>query len=84
MESFIYTDLNTACRNKDTHAIKYYGAFSAALSFVIDNANKNRSQISSKKQTNLFFRGLNMPLEEADGYIVGNVVNLTGYTSTSK
>ena len=42
MESFIYTDLNRACRSKDSHAIKYYGAYSAALSFIIDNANINR------------------------------------------
>ena len=39
MESFIYTDLNRACRVKDPKAIKFYGAFSAALSFIIDNAN---------------------------------------------
>ena len=40
MESFIYTHLNRACRNKDYKAIEFYGAFSAALSFIIDNANK--------------------------------------------
>ena len=40
MESFIYTHLNRACRNKDYKAIQFYGAFSAALSFIIDNANK--------------------------------------------
>ena len=44
MESFIYTDLNKACRQKDSKAIKYYGAFSAALSFIIDNANKSKRQ----------------------------------------
>ena len=68
MESFIYTDLNKACRNKDPQAIKYYGAFSAALSFIIDNANKNRRQKNSEKQTNLFFRGLKMTPVEADDY----------------
>ena len=84
MESFIYADLNRACRNKDTQAIKYYGAFSAALSFIIDNADKNVNQKGSKKQTKLLFRGLKMVPEEADGYKVGGKVNLTGYTSTSK
>ena len=49
MESFIYPDLNRACRNKDPQAIKYYGAFSAALSFIIDNANKNRIKQNPKK-----------------------------------
>ena len=84
MESFIYPDLNKACRNKDSRAIKYYGAFSAALSFIIDNANKNGSKKNSKKQTNLLFRGLKMLPEEADGYQVGSLVSLMGYTSTSK
>ena len=42
MESFIYSDLNKACRNKEKQKIKFYGAFSAALSFIIDNANKNK------------------------------------------
>ena len=54
------------------------------MSFIIDNANKNRIKKNSKKQTNLLFRGLKMVPEEADGYQVGNLVSLTGYTSTSK
>ena len=84
MESFIYTDLNRACRNKDHKSIKFYGAFSAALSFIIDNANKNRKQISSKKRTKLLFRGLKMDPLEAEAHKVGSLINLTGYTSTSK
>ena len=35
MESFIYADLNRVCRIKDKSKIKFYGAFSAALSFII-------------------------------------------------
>ena len=42
MESFIYTDLNRVCREKDKSKIKYYGAYAAALSFIIHSANKNR------------------------------------------
>lgn len=42
MESFIYTDLNRVCREKDKSKIKIYGAFAAALSFIIHTANKNR------------------------------------------
>ena len=68
MESFIYTDLNNACRKKDPKAIKYFGAFSAALSFIIDNANKSGTRKNYKKRTNLLFRGLKMVPEEADGY----------------
>ena len=68
METFIYTDLNRACRNKDRRAIKFYGAFSAALSFIIDNANKIAAKKSSKKDSMLLFRGLKMAPMEADGY----------------
>ena len=42
MESFIYADMNQASREKDRTKIKYYGAFAAALSYVIYSANKNR------------------------------------------
>ena len=44
MESFIYADLNRTCREKDTSKIKFYGAFSAALSFIIHSANQNRGE----------------------------------------
>ena len=84
MESFIYTDLNKACRIKDHKAIKFYGAFSAALSFIIDNANKNDRQRNPRNQAKLLFRGLKMSPVDADGFQVGNLVNLRGYTSTSK
>ena len=68
MESFIYTDLNRACRNKDHQSIKYYGAFSAALSFIIDNANKTIKHKRPKKRTKLLFRGLKMDPQEAENY----------------
>ena len=42
MESFIYENLNRVCREKDRSQIKYYGAFAAALSFIINSAHKNR------------------------------------------
>lgn len=42
MESFIYTQLNRACREKDISKIKYFGAFAAALSYIIYYANSNR------------------------------------------
>ena len=43
MESFIYADLNYACREKDHKQIKYYGAFAAALSYIIYFANSLRN-----------------------------------------
>ena len=42
METFIYMELNRASRSKDESKIEFYGAFAAALSFIIYSANKNR------------------------------------------
>ena len=42
METFIYADMNRACREKDESKIKYYGAFAAALSYIIYFANTNK------------------------------------------
>ena len=42
MESFVYAELNKTCREKDESKISYYGAFAAALSYIIDNANSKR------------------------------------------
>ena len=39
MESFIYSELNRVCREKDQSKIKFYGAYAAALSFIIHSAN---------------------------------------------
>ena len=42
METFIYADLNRASREKDKTKIKFFGAFAAALSYIIYFANTNR------------------------------------------
>ena len=83
MESFIYTDLNRVCREKDTSKIKFYGAFAAALSFIIHSANQNRVEDKLMDVTNLF-RGVKLPHLEADQYEEGSTVSLLGYVSTSK
>ena len=57
METFIYTELNKACREKDLSKIKYFGAFAAALSYIIYFANCNRGN-SKMKGTNTLYRGL--------------------------
>ena len=49
MESFIYGEMNKATRLKDQSKIKFFGAFAAALSYIINYANKN--QEISKAQT---------------------------------
>ena len=65
MESFIYADLNKASRKKDEKKIKYYGAFAAALSYIIYSANQNREANKLEGSTKLY-RGLKMSKEKAD------------------
>ena len=83
MESFIYEDLNRATRNKDKSKIKFYGAFSAALSFILYSATKNRSDLE-KSQTTILYRGIKLTASEVEEYAVGSKIHLPGYTSTSK
>ena len=72
MESFIYEDLNRACREKDESMIQYYGAFAAALSYIIYHANENRTdedKINKKKGNNCMttlYRGLKIEKELLD------------------
>ena len=62
MESFIYQDLNRACRDKDVGQIEYYGAYAAALSYIIFGANKNRKD--KLKKQNKLYRGLKLNEDE--------------------
>ena len=83
MESFIYTDLNVVCREKDKSKIKYFGAFAAALSFIIHCANQNRVKDKLQDVTTLY-RGVKMPKTEVEKLEEGSITSLLGYTSTSK
>ena len=56
METFIYGELNRASRSKDESQIKHYGAYAAALSYIIYSANKNRRG-DKLKGTNTLYRG---------------------------
>ena len=83
METFIYADMNLACREKDTSMIRFYGAYAAALSYIIYHANQNKSDQVAEKEITLF-RGLKMQAVDADSYQEGTLINLVGYTSTSR
>ena len=83
MESFIYADLNKACREQDKAMIQYYGAYAAALSFIINNANRNRRR-NKLDRTTILYRGIKLKEEEVDDYEKGVKINLLGYTSTSR
>lgn len=83
MESFIYKDLNKACRDKDMSSIKYYGAFATTLSYILSTANIKRKKYDFKEPM-ILYRGLKMTKENIDMYEPGKEKHLTGYTSTSK
>ena len=59
MESFVYSDLNRASREKDLLKIKFYGAYAAALSYIIYMANINRKS-NELQGTTLLYRGLQL------------------------
>ena len=59
MESFIYADMNRACRNKDVSKIRFYGAFAAALSYIIYTANENKFANNSNR-SELFENSINL------------------------
>ena len=84
MESFIYPEMNRACRKKDRTKIKYYGAYAAALSYIIYYANTKRSINSKTNRTTTLYRGVALSPSEADSYVPSSTINLLGYTSTSK
>ena len=62
MESFVYQDLNRACRDQDTKQIQYYGAYAAALSYIIFGANQNSKD--RLRGHNKLYRGLKMDLDD--------------------
>jgi len=79
MESFIYREMNWACREQDHTKIKFYGPLASVLSFILQTANrKNRSRDITT------FRGVMLSEEDINAkYAIGNQVHITGYTSTT-
>ena len=84
MESFIYDAMNRASREKDKSKIEYYGAFAAALSYIIYSANENRKSGDKLKGNTYLYRGLKMKKSQIDEYKAGAKIDLIGYTSTTK
>lgn len=82
MESFIYTELNRVCRDKDKQEIQFYGAFAAAISYIIYFANKRRKDCI--KGTTTLYRGIKLTKQQIKQFKVGSDVNLTGYISSSR
>ena len=83
MDSFIYSDINIAARSKDYSKTKFYGAFAAALSYILYTANANRTDLKAARATKLW-HGTKMGETEVFEYIPGKKIVLPGYISTRK
>ena len=85
METFIYPELNRASREKDKSKIKFYGAYAAALSHIIQSANSNRHLDGDRlRGTTVLYRGLSLGRNQLQAlYKPGDTIHLIGYTSTS-
>lgn len=68
MESFIYSDLNKAIRDKDVSKIRYYGAYSSALSYILYSANKRLENQAKLQGNTVVYRGLKMTDSEVAQY----------------
>lgn len=55
MESFVYSEMNKASRNKDPSKIELYGPMASALSFIIHAGNKKTTDLQEKF---VVYRGL--------------------------
>ena len=84
MESFIYKDVNLACRNKDMNQIQYFGSYAAALSYIIYSANKKRKDKFKISGKTTLYRGLKLDEETLYDFELNSLIHLTGYTSSSK
>ena len=82
MESFVYSELNIACRSKEKDQIKTFGPYAAAISYIIYFANKRRDDKITGET--ILYRGLKLTEDAVKMFEVGNKINITGYTSSSR
>ena len=62
METFVFSGMNKASRNKDTSKIELYGPFASALGMIVHCGNKKGSSIDDEQLTETItvFRGLSL------------------------
>ena len=81
MQSFVFSEMNKASRNKDESKIQYYGAFASALGFIIHCGNNHGK---NKNEQLTVYRGLQISKSELETkFVPEKTVNLLGFTSTS-
>lgn len=69
MQTYVYENLNRACREKDTNQIQFFGPYAAALSYIIYGANKN--SVEKLKGKTVLYRGLSLTQSEINRIHVG-------------
>lgn len=81
MESFVFSAMNKASRQKDVSKIEFYGPLASALGFIVHCS--NQKQIGFKEEF-LVYRGLKLSPEELkEKYKIGNTIHLSGFTSST-
>lgn len=86
LESYLYGRLNWAARSKNEGCIKNMGCFAAILSMALGYATRYREDQIDRSITQSYtvYRGLSLSPEELAIYKEGDIINLSGYASTSK
>lgn len=84
MESFIYSELNKVSREKDKSKIPFYGAYAAALSYIINSASLFRQDQNIEHDRITLYRGITMDQDQLSTFEISKTINLIGYTSTTK
>ena len=66
MQTFIFTEMNKASRDKDFAKIEIYGPFASALGYIIQVASlKKQKEINKKKNGSYkLYRGMKMNAKE--------------------
>ena len=91
MQTFIFKEMNQACRKKDSSQIQYYGAFASALGYIVHCGNQKEAQLLHSqyyhKDANIpeiFYRGFAISHQEfEEKYFEGNIININGFASTT-
>ena len=48
MQTFIFSEMNKASRNKDVEKIRFYGPLASALSFIVHFGNKKQTKLKKE------------------------------------
>ena len=81
MESFVFSQMNKATRDKDFTKIEIFGPFASILGYIIQVAGLNHPEKLSRQFE--VYRGMVRHEEDLEEFQLNNIVSLKGFTSTS-